>query len=206
MSGMELRQTETFRKWRHRLKDERARALIASRLDRLAFGLAGDVEPVGKGISELRIHYGSGYRVYFQKKGDAIIVLLCGGDKSSQKKGIKTKPPCGWLKNGVNDMAKKLTAYDPAEDLTTHKAIAIFMAEAFKTSDAAYIAHALGVVARAKGMAQIAGQTGLSREQLYRTFSENGNPTLKTTLAVMKALGIELTTKAPARGLTSRVA
>jgi probable addiction module antidote protein len=57
-------------------------------------------------------------------------------------------------------------------------------------------AHAPGVVARAKGMAQIAKQTGLSREQLYRSFSENGNPTLKTTMAVMKALGIELTAKA----------
>ena len=94
--------------------------------------------------------------------------------------------------------AQKLTTYDPAEDLPSEKAIALLMAEAFQTSDAGYIAHALGVVARAKGMAQIATQTGLSREQLYRWFSENGNPTLKTTLAVMKALGIELTTRVPA--------
>ena len=95
-------------------------------------------------------------------------------------------------------MAERLTTYDPAEDLTSEEAVAIFMAEAFQTGDAGYIAHALGVVARAKGMAQIAGQTGLSREQLYRSFSGNGNPTLKTTLAVMKALGIELTAKAQA--------
>jgi probable addiction module antidote protein len=92
-------------------------------------------------------------------------------------------------------MAEKLTKYDPAEDLASDEAIAMFMAEAFQTDDVAYISHALGVVARAKGMAQIAGQTGLSREQLYRSFSEKGNPTLKTTLAVMKALGIELTAK-----------
>ncbi|MBU2817656.1 putative addiction module antidote protein, partial [Acidithiobacillus ferrooxidans] len=65
----------------------------------------------------------------------------------------------------------------------------------FESADAGYIAHALGVVARAKGMAQIAGETGLSREWLYRSFSERGNPTLKTTLAVMKVLGIELTAK-----------
>lgn len=95
-------------------------------------------------------------------------------------------------------MAKKLTTYDPAEDLSSDRAIAAFMADAFETNDAAYIAHALGVVARAKGMTQIANQTGLSREQLYRSFSENGNPTLKTTIAVMKALGIELSAKAPA--------
>lgn len=92
-------------------------------------------------------------------------------------------------------MTEKLTAFDPAEGLTSGEAIAAFMADAFESNDAGYIAHALGVVARAKGMAQIAGQTGLSREQLYRSFSENGNPTLKTTLAVMKALGIELTAK-----------
>jgi len=95
-------------------------------------------------------------------------------------------------------MKKKLTSFDPAEVLTSDEAIAAFMADAFESGDAGYIAHALGAVARAKGMAQIAGQTGLSREQLYRSFSERGNPTLKTTLAVMKALGIELTAKAQA--------
>ncbi|HSY34467.1 MAG TPA: addiction module antidote protein [Acidobacteriaceae bacterium] len=92
-------------------------------------------------------------------------------------------------------MAEKLTPYDPAEDLVSDEGIALFMAEAFKTQDPAFIAHALGIVARAKGMAQIAAKTGLSREQLYRSFSKNGNPTLKTTFAVMKALGIEWTAK-----------
>jgi probable addiction module antidote protein len=95
-------------------------------------------------------------------------------------------------------MRGKLTTYDPAEDLRSDEAIAIFMEEAFKTEDAGYIAHALGVVARAKGMTQIAKDTGLSREQLYRSFSKDGNPTLKTTIAVMKALGIELAAKAHA--------
>jgi probable addiction module antidote protein len=94
-------------------------------------------------------------------------------------------------------MAQKLTSYDPAEDLGSDEAIAVFIAEALETGDAAYVSHALGVIARAKGMAQIARQTGLSREQLYRSFSADGNPTLKTTLAVMKALGISLTAKAP---------
>jgi len=92
-------------------------------------------------------------------------------------------------------MAEKLTTYDPAEDLISDAAIATFMAAAFATEDSGYIAHALGVVARSKGMAQIARETGLSREQLYRSFSAQGNPTLKTTIAVMKALGVELTAK-----------
>jgi probable addiction module antidote protein len=98
-------------------------------------------------------------------------------------------------------MKERLTNYDPAEDLGSDEAIAAFMAEAFQTNDAGYISHALGVVARAKGMAQIAHQTGLSREQLYRSFSAQGNPTLKTTLAVTSALGITLSAKASsARG------
>ena len=87
---IEFKQTETFRRWRIRLKDERTRVLIASRLDRLAFGNAGDARPVGHGISELRIDYGPGYRIYFQRRGDTIIILLCGGDKSTQAKDIKT--------------------------------------------------------------------------------------------------------------------
>jgi putative addiction module killer protein len=64
--------------------------MIASRLDRLAQGHAGDAELIGEGISELRIHYGPGYRVYFQKRANTIVVLLCGGDKSTQAKDIKT--------------------------------------------------------------------------------------------------------------------
>lgn len=92
-------------------------------------------------------------------------------------------------------MAEKLTTYDPAAALVDDEEIAAFMADAFESGDASYIAKALGIVARAKGMSQIAKQTGLSREQLYRSFSETGNPTLKTTLAVMKALGIDLAAK-----------
>ncbi len=86
---IELRQTEIFRKWRTKLKDERARVLIASRLDRLAFGNAGDVKPVGQGVSELRIDHGPGYRVYFQKRENTIILLLCGGDKRTQDRDIE---------------------------------------------------------------------------------------------------------------------
>lgn len=92
-------------------------------------------------------------------------------------------------------MVEQLTTYDPADDLTSDAAIATFVAEALASEDAGYIGHALGVAARAKGIAQIARQTGLSHEQLCRSFSENGYPTLKTTIAVMKALGIELTTR-----------
>jgi probable addiction module antidote protein len=92
-------------------------------------------------------------------------------------------------------MTDTFTEFDPAHYLTNPEAIAEFMSDALETGDAAYIAKAMGVVARAKGMSELARETGLSREQLYRSFSEHGNPTLKTLLAVMNALGIEMTVR-----------
>lgn len=89
-------------------------------------------------------------------------------------------------------MTQTFTDFDPAEFLETPEAIAEFLNEALAVADAAYIAKALGVVARAKGMSQIAEQTGLSREQLYKTFSEQGNPTLKTLLALTQVLNLNL--------------
>ncbi|WP_195723751.1 MULTISPECIES: addiction module antidote protein [Ewingella] len=94
-------------------------------------------------------------------------------------------------------MTEKLTTYDPACALVNEEEIEFFLADALETGDSAYIAQALGVIARAKGMTHIAQETGLSREQLYRSFSQNGNPTLKTTLAVLKALGLSLSLKHP---------
>lgn len=84
----ELLQTEVYAKWERHLNDSVARAAIIARLTRLAVGLVGDARPVGDGVSELRIHYGPGYRVYFHRRGAQIIVLLCGGDKSTQRRDI----------------------------------------------------------------------------------------------------------------------
>jgi putative addiction module killer protein len=85
---VEIKQTETFRLWELKLKDKRVRTLIATRVSRLAEGLPGDIAPVGNGVSELRIHYGPGYRVYLQQRGTILVVLLCGGDKSTQARDI----------------------------------------------------------------------------------------------------------------------
>lgn len=84
-----VRQTDVFRSWLQSLRDRRAVARIAVRIDRLALGNAGDVQPVGRGVSEMRIHYGPGYRVYFTQRGNELVILLCGGDKSSQSADIK---------------------------------------------------------------------------------------------------------------------
>ncbi|WP_026793304.1 type II toxin-antitoxin system RelE/ParE family toxin [Pleomorphomonas oryzae] len=85
---IELRQTERFEVWLNRLTDRSARSRILVRIDRLALGNPGDVKPVGQGVSELRIDYGPGYRVYFVRRGEKLIVLLAGGDKRTQSKDI----------------------------------------------------------------------------------------------------------------------
>ena len=87
---IEIRKTATFAKWLDGLHDIRARARILARIERLASGNPGDVKPVGEGVSELRIDFGPGYRVYFKKQGRKVIILLAGGDKSTQTKDIKT--------------------------------------------------------------------------------------------------------------------
>ena len=87
---IELIRSATFDRWLSGLRDRRAMARIAARLDRMAAGNPGDVQPVGEGVSELRINYGPGYRVYFIQQGPVLIILLCGGDKSTQAADIKT--------------------------------------------------------------------------------------------------------------------
>ncbi|ECT8547616.1 type II toxin-antitoxin system RelE/ParE family toxin [Salmonella enterica] len=85
----EIIRSETFSDWLSSLKDSRARSRVLARIDRMREDNFGDAEPIGDGLSEARIHYGPGYRVYFMQQGDVIVVLLCGGDKSSQTKDIK---------------------------------------------------------------------------------------------------------------------
>lgn len=86
---IQVRQTETFRSWLADLRDRRAVARIAARIDRLKLGNPGDVKSVGGGVSELRIDYGPGYRLYFKRVGQEIVLLLCGGDKSTQDRDIE---------------------------------------------------------------------------------------------------------------------
>ena len=87
---IEIRKTEIFVHWLDGLRDVRARARVQARIERLATGNPGDVQPVGEGVSEMRIDYSPGYRVYFKKVGREIVILLAGGDKRTQSADIKT--------------------------------------------------------------------------------------------------------------------
>jgi putative addiction module killer protein len=86
---VEVRRTEVFDRWLKNLRDAQAKARIQIRLDRLNRGLIGDVRDIGQGLSELRVDYGPGYRVYAMRRGEMLIILLCGGDKRSQDRDIK---------------------------------------------------------------------------------------------------------------------
>lgn len=83
-----IRYTDVYKKWQNALRDEIARAHIARRVERLKQGNPGDVKPVGRGVSEMRINYGPGYRIYYKQVESVVYLLLCGGDKSTQQKDI----------------------------------------------------------------------------------------------------------------------
>lgn len=87
---IEIRKTDVFVQWLDALRDIPARARVQARIERLTAGNSGDVAPVGEGVSELRINYGPGYRVYFKQRGRELIILLAGGDKSTQAKDIQS--------------------------------------------------------------------------------------------------------------------
>ena len=99
---IDVRQTPEFRNWLMALRDKQAAARIQIRLDRLTLGLLGDVKPVGAGLSELRVDYGPGYRVYFVQRGKVLVIILCGGDKRTQAADIEqAKAMAKELNNGT---------------------------------------------------------------------------------------------------------
>ena len=87
---IEVRQTDQYAEWFESLRDRQTRARINTRIRRLSLGNPGDVKPVGEGVSELRIDYGPGYRVYFVQRGETLVILLAGGNKRTQNRDIKT--------------------------------------------------------------------------------------------------------------------
>lgn len=180
------------------MRDERAKARISQRIDRLAMENPGDVKSVGEGISELRIDYGPGYRVYFVR--DGVIVLLCGGDKRTQSKDIeRAKTLARTLKE--QPMTLVTREYDSARYLESEESIAEYIAAASESGDPHELAMALGIVAKARGVTDLARQTGLTRQAIYKALNGDGNPELGTIAKVADALGFRLSLlpKSPVR-------
>lgn len=191
---VEIIKSSTFDAWLSGLRDRRAAVRVQVRLDRMAAGHAGDAKPVGGGVSEMRIDHGPGYRVYFMQRGARLVVLLCAGDKSTQAADIQSGPAHCRAMEGVKTMGETFSRYDSAEYLKTEEDIAAYIEAAMDEGgeDPAFIAHALGVVARARNMSQLARDTGMTREGLYKALSGEGNPSFATVVKVARVLGFKV--------------
>jgi putative addiction module killer protein/probable addiction module antidote protein len=191
---VELIRSTTFDTWLSGLRDRLAVARIAVRLDRLAAGNSGDAEPVAEGVSELRINCGPGYRVYFIRQGPVLVILLCGGDKSSQGSDNRQSKALAAEWKAYTMPEEKFARYDSADYLKTEDDIAAYLEAVMDEGgdDPAYVARALGVVARSQNMTALAREVGMSRVGLNKALSGEGNPTLSTVMKVAKALGLKV--------------
>ena len=207
-----VQRTAEFSEWLDALTDSKARAAVITRLGRLALGNAGDVKPVGSGVSEMRIDIGPGYRAYYMRVDRQVLLMLGGGDKASQAQDIgralkmaaalRAPANSGKRKTENEKMSRTLNAkvakrlgirrFDASEYLHGEADISAYLEAVLAEDDPRLLAAALGDVARARGMTQLARETGLSREALYRALSTDGNPELVTVTKVLRALGLRL--------------
>jgi len=194
----EVVRSATFDRWLHKLTDRRAAARVLIRIERLAAGNPGDVRPVGQGISELRINYGPGYRVYYVREGDRLVLLLTGGDKSSQDVDIRTARDIAraWREQQrsqeMNAHQETFTPFDPADYLDSFDDVVAYLEAVIEEGedDPSMIAQALGAIARSRNLSAIARRAGMSREGLYKALSAEGNPSFATVVKVSRALGL----------------
>ncbi len=170
-------------------------------------GHFGDHKQISKDLFELRFFFGPGYRIYYTIRDDTIIFLLAGGDKSIQELDIKRAKEFlavleGWhmgkdrekrLKElGLTEEDFETSPWDVTKYLKTDDDIRGFLAETLAIGDESDFIHALGAVARAKGMSKIASEIGVTRNSLYKSLSRNGNPRFETISKVTKALGLRM--------------
>jgi probable addiction module antidote protein/putative addiction module killer protein len=192
---VEVRQTDDYAAWFAALRDRGVRARVTARVRRLSLGNPGDVKPVGRGVSEMRIEYGPGYRVYFVRRGDAVIMLLCGAIK--ERRIAISRLPSSWHRRFEGDeMTRKTTVWNAADTLETKEDIAAYLDAVLEDGDPDLLKAALGDIARAKGMTTIAEAAGLGRANLYKALSPDGNPEFATVARVLKALGLRLSVAA----------
>ena len=186
--------------WLASLGDVKARARIAARLDRLSLGSFCDCKALREGVSELRIDWGPGYRVYYAMLGRTCVLLLCGGDKRGQSSDIKrgNRLPERLQGKDAKQMKDKASiSHDEAmsRELRENPDFAAEYLRAAMEDEAEprVLLVALRRVAEARGIARVAKTAGIERESLYRALSPRGNPRFSTLVAVAKAVGLKLT-------------
>jgi probable addiction module antidote protein len=145
---------------------------------------------------EMRIHHGPGYRVYFVERGPLVVILVAGGSKATQRRDIQRAKELAQEVWGSMVARTTTRRWDAADHLGSEEDQLLYLGAAFEEGDASLIAAALGDIARARGMTEVAREAGLGRESLYKALSVDGNPHLDTILKVMRALGLRLHAKA----------
>jgi len=185
---VEVRVARAFVRWFEGLRDRHARMRIQARIDKLALSKFGDVKSVGQGVSELRIDYGrSTGSISYDAAGSSRSFSAAATAQAKRRHCRRTEDGKGGFL-----MPLETTKWDSAEYLKSREDIAAYLEAVFEDGDPSLIAYALGQVARAEGMTQIAKEAGLSRESLYRSLSADGNPEMATVLKVLSALGLRL--------------
>lgn len=176
-----------FAEWVRRLRDRGARQRIMARIVRMQAGNRGDWKPVGAGVFELRIDHGPGYRVYCGQDGWALVLLCCAAATSGRRRRTSRTH----MTTGKTTKRAASVEFDAADYLRPED-VPGFLAEALHDGDHRVLPLALRTAANVLGMAELAALTGLSRETLYRTLSEKGNPRLDTLAAILSAFGLRL--------------
>ena len=194
----EVRQTQEFSGWLRRLKDAGAVARIVGRIRRMELGSPGDAKSVGRGVMEMRIAYGPGYRIYYVQRAAEIVILLCGGDKRTHRRDIKRAQAL------AEKQLPKTTRFDAADYLDSEERAGRLHHGGAGIGDADFVRDALGVVAKARGMGEIAKIAGLNRESLYKALGETGNPEFGTVMRIVRALGLTLAARPAATARTRK--
>jgi len=169
-------------------------AKVQARIERLIGVTPGDIKPVGAGVLELRINYGLGYRLNYLQRGTVLIILLAGGDKSSQAKDIDAAPSVRSKPDGGDMMKTRTTPYDVAEHPRTPEEMAAYLEACIEEADGdpVFITKALGDIARVLGMSQLARDAGLSRERLYKSLFGERSHSFAPILKAVSAIGLKL--------------
>lgn len=216
----EVQRTAVFDAWLEELTDRIAKKAILDRILRIESGLLGDRRSVGDRVSEMRIDVGQGYRLYYTMRGRTIVVLLCGGSKKAQKTDIRKAeimakarneeklPPASRVRDRQSAYAArrgeeeefhftkeelKVSRFDVADHIRDDEDTQLYLLRnAIADGHPAYIANAIGAVARARGLSNLERQTGIKRQTLNKSLSLKGNPTLETLVTVLAALGLRL--------------
>lgn len=186
---VDVRTTSEFRHWFDKLDDRRAKARIRDRLIRVQSGHFGVVRAVGDGLSELKIDYGPGYRLYYVMRVD--VLILCGGTKGSQGRDIKRAR--SWRRSMA--MTRETRIWDPADGIETADDVMFSLEAALEDYDPGHFAKVLGILARSQGMGEVAEKAGVTRDALYKGLTLDGDMRLSTLFGVLRALEIEIRLK-----------